>query len=421
MDVLRDVIARWDQPAPAHAALLREAGVTVVVTTTRSEPFDRACRDAGISPVLESEFDFRPASKLDQPAAKPVVLSEGLWPGIQGQPARGRREVEVASASADPWVDHNGFRVSYLRALYPGRPALVGYKADKESGLGPDRVVPFDTLELALLEARTAGGNYVLSIDPRFRQQLLRGDASARAAWKRVGTAAAWANQHQRLFTAPVFPEITELVENGEETLELANLMIRRNASPLLVNAANPPAPSPRCLTLVAANLRTPPPPLRKRILAHAEAGASVVVAAAAADPWWESPALKRIRQDEDRDHFSLGKGRIIAYHDGIADPSEFALDVIDITTHRRRPVRIWNAPSAVAVATQTAGGAVLQLLNYGSPVDQDIQARIQGRFTKATLLRPEATSLELKTSPRGTTTEVQIPALVRCAVVTFS
>ena len=64
-------------------------------------------------------------------------------------------------------MDANGYKVGYLRALYPDRPPILAYLPD----LG-DRVVPFDSLELALIEAWTAGGNYILAIEPTYREAL---------------------------------------------------------------------------------------------------------------------------------------------------------------------------------------------------------------------------------------------------------
>ena len=69
---------------------------------------------------------------------------------------------ETASASREPWVDANGYQAGYLRALYPDRPPVLAYLPDK---LG-DRVVPYDSLELALIEAWVAGGNYIMAMEP---------------------------------------------------------------------------------------------------------------------------------------------------------------------------------------------------------------------------------------------------------------
>ena len=223
------------------------------------------------------------------------------------------------------------------------------------------------------------------------------------------------------MFRQPSIPIITALVDSGVQTAEIANLLYRRNASPLVSAVSAPPAPAPgSCLALVAANLRAPDPGLAQRILAHAEEGSSLVVAGR--QPWWESPNLKRVQKEVDRDFFSLGKGEVIAYHRPIADPSELALDVIDIVTHKRRAVRLWNAPAVIALATDSPnrGERLLHLVNYGKPVDTEVQARVQGHFTTAELIRPDGEAIPLKPAKRGSTTEVFVPELKRLGVVIF-
>src|SRR5687767_50061 len=97
----------------------------------------------GVASISQEELKAIPLSELD-----------GLWPGIRKPPAVAGRGDETASASREPWVDANGYQAGYLRALYPNRPPVLAYLPDK---LG-DRSVPYDSLELALIEAWTAGG-----------------------------------------------------------------------------------------------------------------------------------------------------------------------------------------------------------------------------------------------------------------------
>jgi len=387
-----------------------------IVARAGDAPERELLRKAGIHPLEPGEVQFVAANDLE--AAHPnaaVALNQGLWPGIRRPPTVEGRGDETASASREPWVDANGYWIGYLRALYPRRPPVLGYAPN----LG-ERVVPFDSLELALIEAWIAGGNYILALEPRYREALLAKDPKAWQAWTQLGATARWLQKQVALFRQPTLPLITALVEPGGRTSELANLLYRRNASPRLERADRPPMPSPeRCPVLVAADIRPPQPEIRKRILAHAQAGASVVTAAAPRNAWWTEAALKPIRSEPDRDFYALGRGQVVAYKNPVADPSEFALDVIDVLTHKRRAVRVWNAPAVIALATQ----GVLHAVNYGAPIDKEneLQARIQGIFTKATLLRPEAEPLELKPARRGATTEVILPEVNRLAVVVFS
>ena len=368
---------------------------------------------------LDKEIVIRADSKLPEQAGivpisdaelKNVRLSElpGLWPGIRRPPTVAGRGDETASASREPWVDANGYQVGYLRALYSDRPPVLGYLPDN---LG-DRVVPYDSLELALIEAWVAGGNYILAVEPRYREALLQKEPKAIAAWEQLGKTARWLKENIALFRQPTLPIVTALVEPGAPTAEIANLLYRRNVSPALAPVTSPSAG----VALVAANLKPPAPELVKRIMAHADAAGGIVIVASG-QPWWRVAGLKQVRSEKDREYYALGKGQVVAYRRPIADPSEFALDVIDIITHKRRAVRIWNAPAVIALAT---GGRLLHLINYGSPIDMDVQARIQGHFTKATLMRPDAAPVSLAPARRGTMTEVQVPALKRLGVVVF-
>lgn len=382
-----ELIARPDTD-PALAPLLGEAGIRV---------------------LGRDEIPLLTLAELDRAApAAPVALKSGLWPGISRGPAVKGRGDETASASREPWVDANGFWIAYLRPLYPRRAAMVAPQPPA------DRIVPFDSVELALIEARVHGGNCILTFETRYREALVRKDARALAALADLRRTAAWLDRNEKLFQQPAFPTVTALVEPGLPTAEIANLLFRRNASPALAPAADPPPPDPaRILALVAANLRPPAPALRDRILAHAAAGATVVTTS------FSGPQPDR--RETDRDFYKLGKGRIVAYRRTISDPSEFALDVIDAVTHARRAVRLWNAPAVIARGgVAPGGGALLHAINYGSPIDIEFPARIQGRFSRAEWLRPDAPTLNLPTAQRGTTTEVAIPALKRVGFVYF-
>jgi hypothetical protein len=426
LNLSRDIIARWGSFDPAHAPLLKEASIDGVILESANETVERACAQLGIKTAPAADFQFLPLEGLEGARSDaPVVLTTGLWPGIsKGPNVRGRGD-ETASASREPWVDANGYLAAYLRALYPSRPAVLGYLPDEKAGLESDRMVPFDTLELALVEAWVSGGNYILALEPRYREALVRGDAKALEAWRQLGKTASWLKENANLFGQPVLPTVTALVELGEPTAEIANLLFRRNVSPALANAANPPPPDPRnLLALEAASIRRPKPEVGARILAHAEAGATVITDAPARifpDAWWRRPGLKLIKSQHDRDFYALGRGRLVAYKEEIVDVSEFALDVIDLITHRRRAARLWNAPAVIPLATSgPKAGALLHVVNYGSPRDDETQARVRGNYSSARVLRPESPPVPLRTYSRGETTEVIIPEFRRLAVVVF-
>ncbi len=400
IDLGKQIIARWTAPAAAHVALLKQAGIQAVIPDSANPEFEQACRTAGI--------EVGPTDALAG------LSTAGLWPGIRSQ---GRRDGdETASASSEPWVDSNGYRSGCARVLEPAKPAVLAYEAGPKSGLTKDRMVPFETLELALAEARVNGGNYVLSVDPRYREALLRNDRRAIDAWASLGRTAAWLQQNAALFGRPALPAITALIDKGAATEELANLLYRRNASPALALASNPPAPSPSIRCVVACSLGALPPETWKRIFAHAAGGATVVIDSKP-DPSW-----KLEREEKDRAFYGFGKGQIAAYKERIADPSEFALDCIDLVSHRNRAARLWNAPAVISLAThgRQAGEALLHVVNYGSPARDEIQVRVYGQYRNAESIEPGHPPRKLTTAKRGALTEVFLPELSRLAVVRF-
>ncbi|MCS7024115.1 MAG: hypothetical protein NZV14_04905 [Bryobacteraceae bacterium] len=394
---LRTLIARWPDGRPEDVPVLKSCGVEAVLEEDA----------ARLGPELQrAEIAVCPSRAL------PEIVSHGLWPGVRSEPRTGDSD-ETASASREPWVDSNGYLVYFERALHPQRPAVLGYRANQEAGLDGSRVVPFDSLELAYAEARLAGGNYLLSFDPRFREALRVGDAKAKAAAASLARTHRWFRTVEPWLGRAVSPTVIMLVEPGD-TLELANLGYRRGVSPRLVALAELPAPDPnRILVVSAASLKQVP----ATVYDHARAGSTVVIDSPP-DPSW-----KLIKQESDRRFFSLGKGQVVAYQERIVDPSEYALDLNDLVSYRRRPVRIWNALAAIVVATEGVHPreSVAYLINYGAKVEQEVQLRIQGHFARAELLRPEDSApRSLKISKRGTMSEVFLPDLLRVAIIRF-
>ena len=426
LDLSSEVAVRWNDCDAKFVPLLKEGGITTVLLPYRNEVFETACREAGLKVQALEEIQFSSLESIDHASPKALVaLTNGLWPGVSRGPSQGRDEF-TASATEQPWVDANGYWIGILRTLYPNRPALLGYLADESAGVKPEVLLPYDSLELALVEAWVNGGNYLLALEPRYHARLLCGEAKALDAWRQLGRTAHWLDKHVSLFRQATFPAITVLVEADAGLAEIANLLYRHNASPALASAANPPAPDPlRRLALVAVSIHPPGAGIRRRILSHAEAGTSLIVDAPGENAWWHDPQLKLVRSQEDRDFYSLGRGQVVAYREPVSDASEFAFDVIDIVTQKRRAARLWNAPTVIALATSCPQGAnhgraLLHLINYGSALSSEMLAGIQGCYSRASLLRPEGAPLLLPTARRGTTTEVTIPELRRVAVVVF-
>jgi len=390
VDPGKHLIAHWRAGQPGDVKLLKAAKVDAVWLEASQAEFASACTAAGLTVTDALE-----------------TVKGGLWPGIRSAGKRRNADGEVSSASSEPWVDSNGYLVACQRALEPQKPALLGYGF----GDAATRMVAFETLEIALAEACMMGGNFALQVEDRYLKALRAGDAKALAAWAKLGRTGAWLKQNAGLFGRPALPTITALYDGRAGSRELVNLLFRRNASPMVVAA--PPAVSPQIKAIVAASITPPSDKEKAAILAHAAAGAILIVDG----DWWRDPAAKLTKPEEDREFYSLGKGQIVAYRKRIADPSEFALDVIDLVSHRQRPLRLWNAPAIIG----TRSANVLTLLNYGVSVPEDIQAHVLGNYAQATLHAPGAAPVALKVAKRAAMTEVFVPKLERACAIAFS
>ncbi len=430
VDLSSDIVLRWEDQNPALAPLLGEGGIDVVLVHDPKPAFARACSVAGIRVASSAEVTISDFAGYRNAGAAQSALSEGLWPGATGHvPGIGGEDAEVASATRKPWIDANGFRYAWLKALCPRKHPALAYLPNEAAGLKPDTIVPFESLELALTEAWLHGGNYILAMEPRYRAALLRRDTRALKAWRSLSRTAHWLKDNRALFNQPFVPRITLLVDSGEPAAEIANLMMRQCASPALEPFHAPPAPDPeRRVVLVAASPAVPPPvAVRNRILAHADAGAIVVTDRGEGEPWWRAAELKLEREQEDREFYRLGRGTVVAYRKTIEDPSDFALDVIDLATHARRAVRLWFGPTVIGSLTSAPstgsprGRAVLRAINYGRPQPWELMMYAQGHYSNAVLYRPEGAPVSIKTAKRGTSTELLLPGLERAGVVLLS
>ncbi len=336
------------------------------------------------------------------------VIKDGLWPGIRRSSKVGEKEYEAASASAEPWVDANGYLIEFHRALVPGSSVWLAQRAPNRE----DLFVPFGSVELALVEARFAGGNFILDFPARWRQLLEHGNEKAFTDLARLAATASWLKQWQSCFGLPSLPIITAWVEPSPACREIANLLHRRGACPLLQSTTNRAIP-PGAAVVVAAGLKQVP----LEALDAVRRGAILVIDQAL------PMDLRKIKQEPDREIFEWVGGRVVRYQRKIQDPSEFALDVIDLAGHKRRAARLWNAPAVLYMAThgQRPGEAILRIINYGEDVRGDIQARIQGHYSRALLSQSGHPEQALPVAKRGSMSEVFVPRLQRAAIVQFS
>lgn len=164
-DLSSEVVVRWKDYDANVIPLLKEGGITTVLVQDRNEAFETACRSAGLKVQAREEIQDLPLESLKSTPPKALVaLTEGLWPGV-GRPGMESDDAFTTGATGRPWVNANAHWFGILRCLYPNRSALLGYLPDEKAGVKPELLVPYDSLELALIEAKANGGNYLLTLE----------------------------------------------------------------------------------------------------------------------------------------------------------------------------------------------------------------------------------------------------------------
>ena len=416
IDPAADLILRWPAPDQQMAALARQVGARAVVLPAGATEAAKGLKQSGIAAIAEVEGGQVPAgfdgiaypasgseSEVRAFAARHAglvqfvylnedqvgwrvepahaVLRAGQWPGVRP------RDAGKAGASETPWVDANSYYVAYLRGLFPNRPALLGYRPDEQAGVRPDRVLPYDTLEMAVAEAVAAGGNVILTIPQDYRKALVSGDARAAKAWASLGATWRFLSQRTAAYQSPLATRVAVAAGSLEQYGELLNMLYRRNVAPAVFAPDTlPPYSGGGYRILVASGIGSP---ARKRALAFAMAGGCLMAAPGENEkPWWADEAHKTAGKD-DFDFYSIGKGKVIGYREPIIDPAEFALDVIDAEGWSARDVRLYSGEAIVAIPYRLAGGKLsVELINYGHVAD--FLVRVEGRYRKASYFTPE-------------------------------
>lgn len=361
-------------------------------------------------------FAFLKATQMDwdvSPAE--AVVRDGHWPGIHPV------DLESAGASGKPWVDANAYLYAYLRGMYPNRPALAGYRPDKDSGLPPERSVPHSTVDIAIAEARAAGGNWIISLPELYREGLLKGDARATASWKRLAQTLELLASRAEDFAAPSAATTAIIGHDWEQAYELLNMSYRNNLFPTVIPEQRIPTLAGSPLRVVAAASVAPTRDGQDHLLAFARSGGALVLAPieTAGERWWSPAVPAKPPGEKDQIWHKLGAGRVLVSLDPVIDPSEFALDLIDALGAKPRDLRIWNASAVLGLVRRTGPArSLVTLLNYGGAHRDIVLVRVASAYSKATLHRPGIQPSVIEVKPRDGASDLTFQVLEGVALI---
>jgi hypothetical protein len=186
VDLPNQIVLRWDSDSDC-SGLLASGGIDAVWFPSHDDRIAAACRAAGADTLDADAIRFVGRDQTGPlPPGDFLAVKAGVWPGARAS-ARNADGSFSGGASQRAWIDANGYLVAWTKALFPGRAPLLAYLPDSDAGIAQGQVITYDSLELALIDAWAAGGNYLLAPDAAYRNALLRRDPAATAAWSQLG------------------------------------------------------------------------------------------------------------------------------------------------------------------------------------------------------------------------------------------
>jgi hypothetical protein len=324
------VVALYDGDAPRLLEDLREASVDHLLVRPGHEP------PASLKQALESA-----GVAILRAGPETVVIENGLWPGLRANIVSDQqRDIGFAAATAEPWVNENGWMLLHARGVAPEKRAIFTYNRPKD--LAPK----IGANALAIAEAAVFGGSYAVPAGALAESTTPRGRADRRRTIAQLKFLA----DHPDWFSGDIAATVDVLADTLAPIREVMNLLVRRNLPFRAFAREHWPTDRPAALVLVGQ------PPL------SASEQAKVMA--------WRSA------------------GTAILERASVADPSAFAAAVRSALGDRR-PFRLTNAQEVIAVLS-VGKQRVLHLLNYGIDPIQGVGVQLAQQPSRATLFAPE-------------------------------
>jgi hypothetical protein len=349
--------------------------------------------------------------RLEASGARLLLLDErGKWPRIRSNVVTRRNDVlQVASRTAQPWLEHNAalVRIAHLRDAEP--PLLLSYRWEPSTVTEADEGPALEDYLVAIAEAGSFGGDLLLPLHERLQRSLLLGKPLARGWWteiRRYIEFYAW-NLPARYKSIANIGVLTSEPMRG---LEVMKLLTRHNLpfeviAPERLGSAN--LSSLKMLVV----LETPQPSHLGTLADFVRKGGLMVVAADDSSfPWrTEAPVTKT----GDRASYQFGEGRVLEVLKPIADPNRFALEVWDLLGRERRIIDVWNGITVLTTPYEEPDGSTVLItaVNYAHD-GESVQLRIAGTYSLVQYESPEHEATLLPYTHRNGYTEFVMPAL---------
>ena len=226
----------------------------------------------------------------------------------------------------------------------------------------------------ALADIHQRGGHWVISLDDHLRAGLLSTEPSALETFKALIQGVTFFESHAswNAFAPAAVVGVISDFEGSNEFLatETLNLLARRNLPFRIILKSSAAAASFASLhALIYMDEQPPAPALRDEMAAFARNGGLLLVG-----DKWDTAGSKPAAATHPRFKvWSIGKGSIAVSKSDSPDPYELANDCHNLMGRAHDIVRFFNISAMTSAYTIGRSRALLQIVNYGMRVPNDL------------------------------------------------
>jgi hypothetical protein len=290
--------------------------------------------------VLELPVILRsPRDKVSWDSATPIFcVAENEWPGVKMDSMKG--DTAVAGPTGVPWVNSNAWFSILSAELAPGKTIWLDFDAPEESTVAHPANYP-----LAVADSEVYGARWVVSLDDKLRDALLKGVPQATATWRKTCDTLAFFAAHPqwaKYKSQGILTVISDFRgDNRFVSGEALNLLNRRHVQFKVIERSKAlMGPMPGIRALLWLDKEAPSADQTANSLAFVRRGGLLI-----ASKYWGPTGAKATRRDPsiDYDVYNVGEGQIAVPDEGFQDPYQVALDTQLLVSRRNDLARLYN------------------------------------------------------------------------------
>lgn len=357
-------------------------------TRAQRQPFDAVVVEGDFPfPVRTPVIPLPPRRALRMEKSLPATgTTEGVWPGIEIE--HGGPKEQTAAPTGSAWIHTNTGFLRYATAAAPS----VFWMANRPPGETARR-----RYLQAIADAAMVGARWVVTLDATFAKSLLAGEKEAVEDWAQIERHLRFYKEDSAWSGLKPYAELAIVQDATSGALVTGNLLD-------MLAVMNTPVKAVPSRELTATRLE----------------GAKVAVALHPGSYTPEQRALIR--------KFAGGGGKLVTGPEGFRMPEpdadrftfgkeqyqvlEKIWPELHLAVQRKNfGARLFNVTGTLSYLRRSSDGrkAVLHLVNYSDYPVENITAIVQGKYRRASLLRPgePPKPVEVYDAPEGTGVEV--------------